>query len=673
MTPALAAALVYIDRGWNPVPVGYRSKKPSAGEGWQRVRITASNAAQYFNGDEQNIGLQMGPASNNLTDGDMDTDEARAIAPYFMPRTKSKFGRASARWAHYLYYSNLAEITDDGSIPFKDPTAKPETMILELRIGGGNKAAQTVAPGSVHSDTGEPIVWEEDGEPARVSGDELLRCAKITAALALLAKHWPQRGSKARHATALRLGGFLARCGWNEAQIGLALEALAKAANDSESRDRKAAGRDAHRHFQSGGATAGFPALCQDFGKPIAKRVAEWLDYNSAPEREPEPEQPAAPQYSPCTVEETLAVFKRWLILPNLTPVYAVLGTVAANLLPGDPVWLGVIGPPSSAKTEILNSTSLLPRVVQAATLSVAGLLSGTSKKQYDKDAKGGLLRQLGDFGIIALKDFGSILSMRPDAKAELLAALREIYDGAWTRHLGTDGGRTLAWRGKVGLLFGATSVIDMHYSVIGAMGDRFLLSRLTPVTQGQFGQALKHMGAATGQMRKELAEAVARLFAGRRPEHQPISQDEIERIDRVIMLVVRLRGAVERDRSSREIEAVYGAEGTARIGLTLERLLAGLNTLGVNRKAALDIVEAVAMDSVPPIRRRAYEHLQSATEAETPAIANAIELPTVTARRALEDLAAYQLVDRISQGPGKPDLWKINSDPFGTRDASNG
>src|SRR5262249_602018 len=116
--------------------------------------------------------------------------------------------------------------------------------------------------------------------------------------------------------------------------------------------------------------------------------------------------------------------------------------------------------------------------------------------------------------------------SMRPDAKAEVLAALREVYDGSWTRHLGTDGGRTLAWRGKVALLFAATSVIDSHYGVIGAMGDRFLLSRLAPVVRGQFTQALKHMGAATAQMRKELAEAVARLFAGRRPEPQPISPD---------------------------------------------------------------------------------------------------------------------------------------------------
>jgi hypothetical protein len=162
--------------------------------------------------------------------------------------------------------------------------------------------------------------------------------------------------------------------------------------------------------------------------------------------------------------------------------------------------------------------------------------------------------------------------------------------------------------------------------------------------------------------MRKELAESVARLFAGKRPEPRKINDDEIERIDSIITKVVRLRGAVERDRHTREIEAVYGAEGTARIGLTLERLLAGLDTLGVDRATALDVVESVAMDSVPPIRRSAFEYIAKLEDfaAETPAVAKALELPTVTVRRTLEDLTAYGLLQRVAQGQGKPDLWAI-------------
>jgi hypothetical protein len=367
----------------------------------------------------------------------------------------------------------------------------------------------------------------------------------------------------------------------------------------------------------------------------------------------------------PWPIDQVLNVFDRWLILRDTAPIYAVLGTVAANLLEGDPVWLGLIGPPSSAKTEILNSTLMLPNVVQAATLTPAGCLSGTPKKQHDKSAKGGLLRQIGEFGIIVLKDFGSVLSMRAEGKAETLAALREIYDGSWTRHLGSDGGRTLTWQGKVGLLFGATGVIDAHYSVIGAMGDRFLLSRLAPMSKGQFARALQHQGAATKQMRTELAEAVAHLFAGQRPEPRAISREETDRIDRIISLVVLLRGAVERDRNSREVDAVLGAEGTARIGLALERLLAGLDTLGVDRETALGVVEAVAMDSVPPLRRRAYEYLCNAKTLigfdtkSTADVARALDLPTNTVRRALEDLAAYRLVSReAGRGEKNADLW---------------
>jgi hypothetical protein len=176
----------------------------------------------------------------------------------------------------------------------------------------------------------------------------------------------------------------------------------------------------------------------------------------------------------------------------------------------------------------------------------------------------------------------------------------------------------------------------------------------------GQFKRALAHVGPRSKQMRKELAEAVVGLFAGRRAEPQPISDAEIEDIDRTILLAVRLRGSVERDRHSRDIENINGAEGPARIGLALERLLAGLDILGVERTAALEVVKAIAMDSVPPNRRCAYEFLDSISpaEASTKAVAKELGLPTGTARRILEDLTAYGLIERKPQGQGKTDNW---------------
>ena len=90
----------------------------------------------------------------------------------------------------------------------------------------------------------------------------------------------------------------------------------------------------------------------------------------------------------------------------------------------------------------------------------------------------------------------------------------------------------------------------------------------------------------------------------------QELSEHEIDRFERVTELVVRLRGAVERDRYRRELDYVYGAEGPGRLGLSLERLLAGLDALGVERKIALEVVISVALDSTPPLRRNIYRYL---------------------------------------------------------------
>src|SRR5262249_18321216 len=126
-------------------------------------------------------------------------------------------------------------------------------------------------------------------------------------------------------------------------------------------------------------------------------------------------------------LHEVVATFSDWLYMPDEAPLLAVLGTVAANMLPGDPVWLVVIRAPSSGKSEMLQSVGVLPMVHAAGTLTEASLLSGTSTKDYATDAKGGLLRKIGDFGLLLLKDFGSVLSMNRDARGAVFAALREI------------------------------------------------------------------------------------------------------------------------------------------------------------------------------------------------------------------------------------------------------
>jgi Bifunctional DNA primase/polymerase, N-terminal len=159
MPPALEIALDYIGRGWAPIPVPHRAKKPT-GDAWQNLRLTNESAYRYFNGEPQNIGVLLGRGSGGLCDVDLDCPEAVEIGGYFLKKTLV-FGRPGKRASHWLYKTNLAHTEDAAALQFKNPhmgkTPDEPAMLLELRIGGGGKGAQTVFPGSTH-ESGEQIV-----------------------------------------------------------------------------------------------------------------------------------------------------------------------------------------------------------------------------------------------------------------------------------------------------------------------------------------------------------------------------------------------------------------------------------------------------------------------------------------------------------------------------------
>lgn len=362
-------------------------------------------------------------------------------------------------------------------------------------------------------------------------------------------------------------------------------------------------------------------------------------------------------------LEECRRAFDRWLHTRDHRVLHAVLGAYVANHLEGDPVWLLVVGPPSSSKTEHLNPLAGRPDVHPAATLTEAALLSGTPKREA-KGARGGLLRVIGDYGILLLKDFTSVLAQNKDTRAQVLGALREIYDGAWTRHVGTDGGRTLDWTGKVGLIGGCTPAIDQHHAVLSALGDRFILLRLPEVDPDELTRtALRHLGKEA-TMRAELAKAAAAVIEAAdldRATRTLAAEEEDTLRDRAIF-AVRARSAVTRDGYSQEVLSIPEPEGPPRFLLGLRRLLGGLEAIGCTSAEAWEVIDAVTLDSMPATRRRLLEALMATTEpTKTAPLATSTELPTRTASRHLEDLALLRLAVRTktSDASNAPDLWQ--------------
>jgi hypothetical protein len=369
------------------------------------------------------------------------------------------------------------------------------------------------------------------------------------------------------------------------------------------------------------------------------------------------------PNLAQMKLATVVTTFEKWLYLPDPMPLFAVLGTVAANLMPGDPVWLLLIGPPGGGKTELLQPLAGLPDVHVTSTLTEPSLLSGTPARDKSRDASGGLLRTIGGFGVLLCKDFGSVISMHRDSRASVLAALREIYDGSWTRHVGADGGRTLHWQGKLGFIGACTSVIDNHHAVIAAMGERFIMYRLPAINENEMaGRALDHQGSEP-LMRKDLSRAVGSLFNGLTlSQPEAIKGPEKARLVALSTLAVRCRSAVEREGYTREVELIPESEAPGRLALALARLLGGVTAIGASRADAWRVVSKVAMDCLPALRLRVMAMLAGASGAvDTATVATALRYPTQTTRRALEDLTAHNVVKRASGGQGRADTWRLS------------
>jgi hypothetical protein len=248
---------------------------------------------------------------------------------------------------------------------------------------------------------------------------------------------------------------------------------------------------------------------------------------------------------------------------------------------------------------------------------------------------------------------------MNHDARAELLAALREVYDGQWSRSIGVDGGQKLLWTGRLGLIAGCTTAIDTAHSVISTMGARFMLVRVEG-HDDLAGDALAHVGREL-KMREELRAAVRGFLEHLSGTAYPVEAKRQE-LAALGKFVARARSPVDRDYQG-EIRLVLDPEAPTRLCKMLAQLWRASGLLGLAVDDAWELVLRVGFDSIPKLRLMVLDALAGRrAPASTTSIAERVEHPSRTTRRALEDLTAHQVVRRLPGGDGKADLWELTT-----------
>lgn len=267
---ALEWACHYKSLGWEPIPVPLREKNPGFRD-WQDLRIPKDDLPNRF-GTPVNIGILLGEASKNLNDVDLDSPEAIALAPIYLPTTGCIFGRASKPRSHWFYKTNAETVYKKYLDP--DPLPGQEATLVELRTGPGH---QTIVPPSIYA-SGEEIQWHIHNTPASLNGAELQRSVAQLAACALVARHWPKTGS--RQDTAMALSGFLLRGGMSVDEALRFVESAARISRDDEVSKRVETVNSTAQKLLQGENVTGGPRLAELLvgnGKKIVLEIKKWL------------------------------------------------------------------------------------------------------------------------------------------------------------------------------------------------------------------------------------------------------------------------------------------------------------------------------------------------------------------------------------------------------------
>lgn len=353
----------------------------------------------------------------------------------------------------------------------------------------------------------------------------------------------------------------------------------------------------------------------------------------------------------------------------DLTLIHAACATHAAYYMKGDPLWTMLVGAPGSCKTETINGLEKAGSLVISTITSEGALLSATKSTGKDKAgsaATGGLLMRMARLNkhFLIIKDVTTILSMNAYTRQQVLAALREVYDGKWSRNVGNEGGRTLEWSGRVGVLGAVTEAWDRHHAVISQMGDRFVIFRVDSCVNREQAslQAMKNTGHET-RMREELGEAIeALLEESAKPRMIELTDEEQLVLLQAANLTTTARTSAERDYKG-EVDSVTSPEMPTRFAKQLVMLMRGGIAIGLDREQALALALRGAKDSIPPARQRVLDLLTQYEELTVAQMSEIADQPYMSMKREAEALWMLKMLSRRKENTKRQKFYRLRDE----------
>lgn len=366
----------------------------------------------------------------------------------------------------------------------------------------------------------------------------------------------------------------------------------------------------------------------------------------------------AAPDGLGISRGSTIRRYRKWMHLPDPEPLDVMFGTLFANRLDGDPLWLFLVAPPGGSKTELLMSVCDAPLVVAATTLTPATLISGFNTQQGDPS----LIPRLNE-KVLVIKDFTTILNMHYAARDEIFGTLRAAYDGKIEKPFGN--GVFRRYESRFGIMAGVTPIIESYANMSSMLGERFLKYRIrhpgkVRVGTTLIGRVLGNINKET-RMRENLAEVAADVLDyGFDTDDPPrLPKKYAKRYIGLAQWVAALRGVVQRERYTGQVSFKPTAEVGTRLAKQLCKLSIGVAIFRRSEKigareyrVAVNTARGTAPDRVEEIVMQLYTRLEGGVT-HVPQIAKWSRYPYQTVLRIIEDLEMLHVVRKRRGGYG--------------------
>jgi hypothetical protein len=355
--------------------------------------------------------------------------------------------------------------------------------------------------------------------------------------------------------------------------------------------------------------------------------------------------------------------YRKWLYLPDTTVIDVLYGTIIANRLDGDPLWLFIVAPSGGTKTVFILSISNAPKIVSTTTMTPHSLVSGANFAGGGDPSLIPLLNEK----ILAIKDFTTILNMNQTHREEILGILRDAYDGKTEKMFGN--GVFRSYQSKFGIIAGVTRVIELFAEGATALGERFLRYHI-PISDSHK-ERIKYLrramrNADVGKvMEDELRELGTSVLSFNYKTLPTIPDPISEKLLVLAQWTSVMRGTVARDTYTKEVVARPFIELGTRLVKQFTKLLLGIGMfrgLAEVTDAEYKIIRDIAIGSVPSdlnmITRFMYT---SNTWAQITEISKSTHLPSEACRRKTENLSMLQILDKDKQGYQQ--LYRINQE----------